>query len=325
MKEEYRFWFYSLIVTGSVLISICSCQKEISATLPELSTSPITNITSSSLTCGGKITSEGGSIVIARGVCWSTHSNPTVNDNIITDGTGSGSFISVITGLESGTDYYLRAFATNGTGTAYGNAFVLITPLADIDGNIYNTVIIGNVAWMAENLKTTKYNDNTRIPNVTVNSDWSSLSTPGYCWYNNDAASGQNKFGAFYNWYAVNTGKLCPTGWHVPSEADWTALTDCLGGDINAGGRLKEVGTLHWMSPNEGATNDFGFTALPGGYRTGLSAGNFRALGYIGWWWASTESDVIWARSRTIAFDVSEIAKGQGYKKNGYSVRCVKD
>jgi uncharacterized protein (TIGR02145 family) len=325
MKEEYRFWFYSLIVTGSILVFISSCQKEVPTTLPALSTSQISDITSSSLVCGGNIISDGGTVITARGVCWSTHPVPTINDDIITDGTGTGSFSGLIAGLESGRDYYFRAFATNSSGTAYGNAIVFITPLGDIDGNIYNTVIIGNSAWMSENLKTTRYNDNTRIPNITENGDWSSLSTPAYCWYNNDAATGKDKYGAIYNWYAVNTGKLCPAGWHVPSEADWTALTDCLGGDSIAGGKLKEVGTLHWKSPNAGASNDFGFSALPGGYRTGLTAGSFRAFGYIGWWWASTESDVIWARSRTIAFDVGEIAKGQGYKRNGYSIRCVKD
>jgi uncharacterized protein (TIGR02145 family) len=325
MKREYRIWFYSLFVLGSILILINSCEREKPLTLPELSTTPLTNITSTSFTGGGKVTSDGGAIVSARGVCWGTDYNPTLSDNITTDGAGTGIFNSFVTGLTSGTNYFVRAYATNRLGTAYGNAIIFITPLTDIDGNVYNTVTIGNQIWMTANLKTTKYCDSTEIPHVTYNTDWISLSKPAYCFYKNNETANKNEYGAFYNWFAVNTGKLCPTGWHVPSEAEWTILADYLGGESDAGGKLKEMGTIHWISPNTGATDDFGFTARPGGYRTGLASGSFRAIGYIGWWWASTESDLFWARSRTMAFDVSEIIKGQGLKRNGYSVRCVKN
>ena len=325
MEREYRFWFFSLLIIGSVLIFTTSCEEEKPLTLPELYTTPLTNITSTSFISGGRVTSDGMAIVSARGVCWGTDLNPTINNNITTDGEGTGSFTSSITGLESGTNYYVRAYATNSLGTAYGNAIIFITPLTDIDGNVYNTVVIGNQVWMTENLRTTKYCDNTKIPYVTDNTDWSTLSSPAYCWYKNDESSNKNIYGAFYNWFTVNTGKLCPDGWHVPSEAEWTIFTDWLGGESDTGGKLKEIGTNHWNNPNMGATNDFGFNALPGGYRSGLNTGSFRAIGYIGWWWASTESDLIWARNRTMAYDVSEIAKGKGLKKNGYSVRCVKN
>jgi uncharacterized protein (TIGR02145 family) len=317
-------WIYKILVIVLIVI-FTSCELEKSAVLPEVSTLPLTNVTSFSALSGGSVSSDGGAIVTARGVCWSTNFNPTISDNITTDGEGVGNFRSSITGLNSGTNYYVRAYATKSGGTVYGNKIIFITPLTDNDGNIYNTAVIGTQIWMTENLKTTRFNDNTKIPNVTENNAWTALSAPAFCWYKNSEITKDNKYGALYNWFTVNTGKLCPTGWHVPDEADWTALTDYLGGEYDAGGKLKEQGITHWISPNQGASNIFGFTALPAGYRSGLSSGSFRAIGYIGWWWASSESDLNWARNRTMAYDVSEMARGQGLKKNGYSVRCVKN
>jgi uncharacterized protein (TIGR02145 family) len=312
-----------IFVFLSVYTSRCEMEKP--ATLPELTTVPITNITSTSAVCGGSIVSDGGSDIITRGVCWSENFEPTISDNVSSDGEGTGSFSSPVEGLTSGTIYYIRAYATNNIGTAYGNKFLFITPLTDIEGNVYPTVMIGDQVWMAENLRTTKYFDNTKIPYVTDNTAWSALSTPGCCWYKNDESRKYQKYGLLYNWFTVNTGKLCPAGWHIPSEDEWIALTDYLGGESYAGGKLKELGIGHWTSPNAGASDIFGFSALPGGYRSGLYSGTFRALGYIGWWWAGKESDPEWARSRTLAFDESVIAKGKGLKINGYSVRCVKD
>ena len=320
-----KTWLCSLLVIGLFLILTQSCEKEKPVTLPELSTFPLTELTSTSALCGGNVISDGGASVSARGVCWAIHPNPTLSDNITTDGAGTGSFSSSLKGLISGTDYYVRAYATNLAGTAYGNEFIFITPLTDIDGNVYNTVIIGTQVWMTQNLKTTKFNDNTKIPNITDNAPWCTLPTPAYCWYKNEEASNKHSYGALYNWFTVNTGKLCPTGWHVPSEVEWKILTDYLGGESIASGKLKEEGTAHWTSPNIGASNEFGFTALPGGYRTGLNSGSFRAKGYYGWWWASTETDLNGARARLMTFDASDIAPGTGLKKNGYSVRCVKN
>ena len=150
--------------------------------------------------------------------------------------------------------------------------------LKDIEGNVYPAVIIGTQVWMAENLKTTKYNDGMAIPLVSDNNAWEALKTPGYCWYNNDAAANKNRFGALYNWYTVNTKKLCPAGWHVPNDKEWTTLRTYLGGEEIAGGKLKETGTTHWTSPNTDATNQTGFTALPGGGRR--SNGEFFGLGF---------------------------------------------
>jgi len=191
------------------------------------------------------------------------------------------------------------------------------------DGQKYKIVKIGNQWWMAENLIATKYNDGTHIPLVTDVTAWSKLITPGYCWYANDSIAYSNPYGALYNWYAVNTGKLCPTGWHVPTDAEWTVLSDYLGGTNIAGSKLKEIGTTHWLSPNSKATNEIGFTSLPGGNRN--FDGTYYNLGYYGYWWTSTEYSSTNAYNRYMFYNNSSIIGFSHLKKYGFSVRCVKD
>ena len=191
----------------------------------------------------------------------------------------------------------------------------------DIDGNVYKTVTIGTQTWMSENLKTTKLSDGTPIPLVSVYDEWQVLSTPGYSWYENNATS-KNSYGALYNWYTVTTGKLCPAGWHVPADAEWTTLTNYFGTEDIAGGKLKEKGTTHWQEPNEGATNEGGFTALPGGNR-GFN-GAFGDLGDFGYWWSSTGSNTTEAWYRNIGYPGSWVRRlSFGNKHSGFSVRCV--
>ncbi|MBG0861138.1 MAG: TIR domain-containing protein [Bacteroidales bacterium] len=192
----------------------------------------------------------------------------------------------------------------------------------DIDGNEYNIVKIGNQVWMAENLKTTKYNDGTAIPFVVDDKLWLNLNTSGYCWYKNDF-NNKSIYGALYNWHAVNTGKLCPKYWHVPTDEEWTALIKYLGGDSIAGGKLKEKGTIHWLAPNTGATNESGFTALPGGYR--YASGSFSSIGYIGCWWSATELEVRIAWYRSIGHNGSNMGRFYHKENYGYSIRCIKD
>lgn len=192
----------------------------------------------------------------------------------------------------------------------------------DVEGNNYKSVKIGNQVWMAENLKSTKYNDNTSIPLVSDNTTWSTLSTPGYCWYNNDEATNKSIYGAMYNWYAVNTGKLCPTGWHVPTNTEWTTLITYLGGVDIAGGKLKETGTSHWLSPNT-STNESGFTGLPGGYR--VYAGNFNVIGDFGCWWTSTEIDGPSANYVSLRYFANYVNRFGSGKEGGFSVRCLRD
>jgi len=205
--------------------------------------------------------------------------------------------------------------------------------LADVDGNQYGVVKIGTQVWMAENLKSTKYNDGTVIPNVTVDATWAALTTGAYCDYDN-TPSNATTYGRLYNWYAVdnnaatkvasNGGKnVCPTSWHVPSDAEWTTLTDYLGGEAVAGDKLKETGLTHWIDPNTGATNETGFTALPGGYR--YRDGTYYANGYNGLWWSSTEHSTTIAWGRTMDYTDADVYRGYYDWRYGFSVRCVRD
>jgi uncharacterized protein (TIGR02145 family) len=292
--------------------------------VPTITTTPILDITTSTASSGGNITSDGGAAVTVRGICWSTNIDPTIVLSTKTsDGTGTGIFTSSITNLTTNTLYYVRAYATNNVGTAYGQQISFTTQVTDIDGNIYNTVVVGNQIWMAENLKTTKYNDGTNISGITDNSTWGGIHAPAYCWYNNDITY-KPRFGAIYNGYVIYNGKnVCPTGWHVPTDGEWTTLTTYLGGESVGGGKLKESGTTLWMSPNNGATNETGFTALPGGER--IPDGSFNNFGYGGYWWSSTELDSSTSWYRYMDNRYPTVARYSIHKALGFSIRCLRD
>jgi uncharacterized protein (TIGR02145 family) len=207
----------------------------------------------------------------------------------------------------------------NGSLTSYDH-----TIISDKDGNIYNTINIGNQVWMKENLRATKLNDGTNILLETDNATWISLTNPAYCWYNNDESSNKNIYGALYNWFTVETGKLCPAGWRVPSYDDWFTLIYLLGGESIAGGKLKETGTTHWTSPNAGATDEYGFTALPSGDRIGADGGFFNLGGYAVYW-SSDQSSTTQSIDQVLVFDDSNFRIGYDNKTAGFSVRCVRD
>ena len=194
-----------------------------------------------------------------------------------------------------------------------------INAVTDADGNNYSAVEIGTQVWMGENLKTTRYSTGSSIPLVTDGTGWFNLTTPGYCWYNNDA-NNKNIYGGMYNWYAVNTGNLCTSGWHVPSNAEWDILETYLGGDPIAGGMLKEAGTGHWTSPNTSADNSTGFTALPGGERV---SGDWFAIRVDGSFWSATETAMSSAWDRGLSTSYSSIGMGNDYQTSGFSVRCL--
>ena len=198
--------------------------------------------------------------------------------------------------------------------------------ITDKDGNIYTSVTIGAQIWLKENLMTTKYNDSTAIPLVTNSTAWDILTTPAYCNYNNTTnADTINTYGRLYNWYTVNTGNLCPAGWHVPDTTEWSALITYLGGDSVAGEHLKEVGTAHWLSPNTGADNSGGFTALPAGCRYGDNYGVFSDIGNYAGFWVATKSFADYAWYHDINYLKTNIYNGVSYDGNGFSVRCLKD
>jgi uncharacterized protein (TIGR02145 family) len=299
---------------------------------PTLTTTTATSITQVSAISGGNILNDNGAAVTARGICWSTLPGPTTALSTKTaDGTGTGIFISNLTGLQSATTYYVRAYATNIIGTAYGNEIVFNTKIADVDGNTYNTVRIGSQVWMAENLKTTRYNDNSAIPLVTGYSDWVNLRSPGYCWYDNDNVTNKAVYGALYNWLVVdaasNGGKnVCPTGWHVPSDNEWTIMVNFLGGENLAGGKLKEAGTAHWPSPNSGATNESGFTALPAGARSAGGGGTFYSiLSQCNFWSSTFETGTDNSYWRRLEAWHNTLIRSTNWKYEGFSIRCLRD
>ena len=194
--------------------------------------------------------------------------------------------------------------------------------ITDADGNVYTSVTIGTQEWMTENLRTTKYSDGTSIPNVTGKTDWYKLSTGAWCNYDNSSTNDVT-YGKLYNWYAVNTSKLCPTGWHVPTDAEWTILTDYLtanGHSGKEGTALKS--TSGWSSGN--GTDDYGWLGLPGGYRYSAS-GLFKYIGGNGFWWSSSQSFTDYAWYRNLGGSNDSVYRNYFNKRNGFSVRCLRD
>jgi uncharacterized protein (TIGR02145 family) len=300
--------------------------------IPTLTTTAVTNPTTTTAASGGNITDDNGASVTLRGVCWNTSGNPTATDSHTSNGAGTGSFSSSITGLTAGTVYYVRAYATNSAGTGYGNQVWFTTSAADIDGNIYPTVVIGTQIWMQSDLKTTRLNDNTPIPNVPDPGLWAAATSPAYSWYGNNATYG-NTYGILYNWYTVETGKLCPSGWHVPTDAEFKTLEIYLGmtqGDaditgwrgINQGTQLKFTST--W-TPSTG-TNSSGFRALGGGYRFGMD-GSFNDLNVVGYWWSSSLhwGDATKALYRRLDSNEPRVYREGVNKAGGKFVRCLKN
>ena len=293
-------------------------------TTPIVSTRTTSSITSNGAISGGNISSDGGANITARGVCWSTSVNPTIALATKTnDGNGIGLYTSTLTGLTANTTYHVRAYATNSVGTSYGGDSSFTT-LDSSFSTTTTTTIICNQIWMNKNLDVSTYRNGDPIPLVTDAATWYSLTTGAYCYYNNDSATYAAVYGKLYNWYAVNDPRgLAPTGYHIPSDAEWTTLVNCLGGSAVAGGAMKEAGLLHWYSPNYGATNSSFFGGLPGGYRGNV--GHFDTYGNDGFWWTSTESLTTSAWDRYLDYSVISIYRNYNLKSTGCSVRCIKD
>jgi len=329
MKKTNNLIF-PLLVMGVFLIFASSCKKNDdnnggnNAGIPVLSTTAITDITQTTAKSGGIFTSDGGATVTARGVCWSTNQTPTTSDNKTIDGTGAGNFVSSISGLTANTTYYVRAYATNNNGTSYGSAMSFTTQggsantFTDIrDGNVYQTVTIGNQIWMAENLK--------YLPSV-VGPGTGSQTLPNYYVYGYSGTTvadakftaNYTTYGVLYNWTAACNS--CPAGWHLPSDAEWTKLTDFVGGSSNSGTKLKS--TSGWISGGNGR-DEYGFTALPGGGR-GIF-GTFDYVGLVGSWWSASEFSTDYAWYHYVSYNYSNVSRLNYYKALGLSVRCVRD
>ena len=295
MRKKTNNLIFPLLVIGVSLVFASSCKKNDdnkNIGIPVLTTTSVTEISDTEAISGGNIIYDGGAPVTVRGVCWSTSQTPTISNLRTKDGTGGGTFVSNITGLKRNVTHYARAYATNSYGTGYGSTISFTTKIGGIpssftdprDGYVYQTITIGEQEWMAENLR--------YLPSV-VGADSASQTTPLYYVYDYDGSSiseakataNYNTYGVLYNWVAAKAS--VPDGWHLPTDAEWKQLTSYIGGYSYAGGVLKEIGTTHWVSPNSGATNEFGFTALPGGTR--YYDGTFKRIGEYGYWWSATE------------------------------------
>ena len=320
-----------------------------------LTTAAITSVTETSAVSGGDITSDGSSAVTARGVVWGTEDSPTLeaNDGITEDGSGTGEFTSDITGLVPGMIYYVRAYATNSAGTAYGNQLSFeteVSEVTDIDGNTYQVVEIGGQRWLDGNLKVTRYNNGDAISTGLANLTWQAASQGAYALYPNALVAGISSqqdmaeaYGRLYNWHAVTDSRgLCPVGWRVPTDKDWDQLTEYV--IHNSGSTADDVGYLlkscrqvgstlggncstdihpRWDSDDEFYGADvFGFSALPGGMR--YSNGEFIGLGGVGIWWSSTALGDENAWHRSLYNSSSIFDKGADIRQMGLSVRCIK-
>jgi uncharacterized protein (TIGR02145 family) len=326
MKVPYLISF--LILAGSVF---SGCQKDEFAGIPVLSTTEITQITGALMASGGNITSDGGAIVTSRGIYWSTNPDETTDFNKTSDGSGTGNFISNISGLTGSTTYYVRAYATNSSGTAFGNQLSFTTRIIDIEGNEYHSIIIGTQTWMAENLKVTHLNDGSAINLITSDLEWYTAKTPAYCWYYNIVPEGGDN-SPLYNFLTVNTGKLCPEGWRIPSDGEWKTL------EMFLGMSQAEADMIYWRGEGtstilkavdgwyvlNGIQDMYGFKAMPAGIRHG-STGGFEGYNDGTSWWSSSVYDDTKAWFRSISSGETTVYRGNQFNQSGFSVRCIKN
>jgi uncharacterized protein (TIGR02145 family) len=330
-KTTYYVCAYAVSAVGESYGAVYSFKTATIVELPQSNTLGITGITLTSAIGFGLITSNGDGIITEKGVCWSTGSTPTINDNksVDEDTVNKNSISAYISGLEKNTNYYLRTYVINSAGVGYGSIMIFKTgkindeTVTDIDGNIYHSVTIGSQVWMIENLKTTRFRDGSNITNITDKDKWNTMTVGAYCDYDNNA-SNSNTYGRLYNWYAVtDSRKIAPQGWRIPTDADWQGLSQYLGGEDIAGGKLKEDGLTHWASPNSSATNETGFTGLPGGRRD--TTYFFENINYNGYFWTSTSVNTELAKYWYLSYRKSSLGTSSGSIKTGYSIRCIKE
>jgi uncharacterized protein (TIGR02145 family) len=309
--------------------------------LPTITTNTPTSIGIDSVVIGGDILNDGGSSIVLRGVCYSTTPNPNMGNTRTEEGSGIGSFTSTLRNLSPSTTYYARSYAKNSQGVVvYGNEVTFttssITPaftcgtsiVSDVDGNSYNTIQIGAQCWTQSNLKVSKYRNGDSIPTGLNNSDFGLTSSGTYAIYENDPVY-DGLYGKLYNHLAVmDTRGLCPTGWHVPTDNEWSIMENFLGGSSVAAGALKSTTTQPtpggWYSPNTGATNSSGFSAMPGGIRYGGN-GTYGAVLSYGYWWSSSLFGSNFAWARFFGHTYVTIYRNSQTRNYGFSVRCLRD
>jgi uncharacterized protein (TIGR02145 family) len=340
LKSLYLIAF--LIITAA----FNSCKKDQEGQVPVLSTLPATFITRTSAWTGLALISQGSDTIIWDGICWGLRPDPSIESDNITAN-------ARLEDLSPGTTYYVKAYSTNSEGTGYGNQISFTTKPAnvshlfnpditygtvtDIDGNTYKTIETETQIWMAENLKTTRFNDGTEIQLIN---DPVYSHEPGFCWYKKNESVFKDIYGGYYNWFAVNTGKLCPAGWHVPTDNEWKVFEVFLGISKNdadkmgchgttQGLMIKEQGSANWVDESVSASNSSGFTGLPGGSCSFFMEDFYcGGEGIIAMWWTDTELNTdpfSWSYMRWITWDGSCIQRSECQKQAAINVRCIKD
>ena len=330
------------------------------ATPPIVTTDSVNSITLTSAICGGNVTSDGGETVTARGVCWSTSPNPTTSDNFTSNGNGTGGFSNLLSGLTPNTTYYVRAYATNGVGTSYGENRFFSTlssaacscpnapTVTDYDGNTYNTVQIGNQCWMKENLKTTHFADGTEIPLTTTTTTYPWVDTIPLRYYPNNSSSNLTRYGYWYNWKAVMKNSsssnnnpsgrqgICPVGWHIPSKAEWEELTNYVSGQVIFSCNFNNTyiakalaDTTGWWTSNNNScvvgftqnhNNTTGFSAVPAGF----GGSNGSAIGGFAAFGTSTMHYGDYNYPYFFSIEYDEAIAELKYYSYSFSVRCLR-
>ena len=319
------------------------------STIPYLTTSSVPFICSTTAPAGGNVYYEGLTPVTERGIYYGISADPEKSGTKLQLGSGFGSFSTILSQLNENTKYYIKAYATNDNGTFFGPEITFTTGLnnpfqyvSDIEGNKYKYLTIGTQTWMAENLKTSKYNDGSIILLLINGNEWASIAAPAFCWYSNDSARYKNLYGGIYNWYAVNTGKLCPSSWHVPSDSEWKTLEMFLGmtaaqadgfywRGADLGTQLKDSTGWGTQGLEGNGLNYSGFSALPGGQRDQWT-GTFLDARFTGGWWSATNSTefsyaypMTGPYARLLDAGANGVSRTRNNPAIGFSVRCIKD
>jgi len=324
MKTQIKYWILLVVILN---VSVTACKKDDNVALPTVVTYTPLYVASTVATVGCIVDSDGGAEIIC-GVYMGTLQNPETTGTQFQIANEIGIFLGQITGLTANTQYFIKAYAKNVEGESLGDEVNFSTPdtIMDNEDNIYETVKIGDQLWMAENLQSTKYINGDLIGTTSpATFDISGESTPKYQWAYEGNESNVSAYGRLYTWYAATDNRnVCPTGWHVPTDAEWTILESALGGFSVAGSKLKEAGNSHWISPyNLDATNESCFKALPGGYRN--ETGGFSYLENSGNWWSSTEGDVNNSWIRSLSVQEAEVSRTAFIRNHGASIRCLQD
>jgi len=318
---------YFLIMTIVISFTLTGCKKD-KSTLSTVRTFVPLYVASNTTVVGCIVESDGGSAIVDCGIYFGTSQTPETSGSRWQMGNDTGSYYGRVTGLLANTQYYVKAYAKNVKGESLGDLVNFTTPPAvtDYDNNTYETVVISSQSWMTRNLKTTHYMNGDAINTTNPSSlDITAETSPKYQWAYSGSDANVLVYGRLYTWFAVtDSRKVCPTGWHVPNDAEWSTLATNLEGYGYPGSELKENGNDHWLSPyNTDANNITCFSALPGGYRS--SSGSFYLLQNDGYWWSSTESESLSAWARILDTQSTAIGRSGINKRWGISVRCIKD